>query len=162
MAHQPKQVAQPRKAPEPPKPIPGRALSKKAQEDYVAEAHALAESLGFCGDDEFELREIRVVDAKGYLTKVFHEIHQAALNDHMHAPSAEQVCEHLGVDDPAEVKLVGDVLVELAKREAADAPRNAATATLTPEPRAVSMSANLQGSASTMMGGIINPTGKKG
>ena len=165
MAIVPKQVAQARpKAPELPK-LPGQVLSRKTQEHYTDAANALAAELGWVGDDDLELHEIRVADARGYLTKSFHELHQAALNDHVTAPTAATICEHLGITDIDEVAHVTNVVGLLVKSEAEDAPHNAASASLTPEPRTVGISANIVGDVTSavgaMAGGNINPTGKR-
>lgn len=159
MAIVPKQVAQPRpKAPEPPK-FTGQVLTHKKQEHYTEEARDLAAELGWSGDADNELHDVRVADAQGYLVKVFHETHQAALNDHVKAPSSDAVCEHLGITDADEVAHVTATLSALAQREADEAPKNAASASLTPMPKTVGISAELTASVTELMaGGVINPS----
>lgn len=152
MATAPKRVAQPRpKAPEPPK-VPGRVFSTKDQDEFIERASVLAERLGWQGDADNELNEIRVADAKGYLVRVLHEVHQAALTPERDAPTAEAVCEHLGITDADEAKLVADTLAALHESERAAAPQNP---TSIGETRVAQMSAGLAANLSTAVSAVM-------
>lgn len=156
----PKQIAQP---PAPPAPAPakksgtGRVFSTKEQEAFDKEADELAASLGWRGPDEnaipFETPEgvvsITVRDARGYLRKIFHEVHQSALTPERDTPEASAVCEHLRITDADEQKLVADAIDAAYEREAKEAPQNP---TALPAGKTVNMSAALRGDLSTVLG----------
>jgi hypothetical protein len=138
----PKEVAKPRPAPAAP-PRASRVFSAKEQEHVTAEAHKLAESLGWQGAPDLVLHDIAVSDAKGFLVQKFHEIHQAALNEKIDPPTAESICLHLGITDRDDITLVEKGVAECYAHEQADAPKNPAS--LTPEPRLVRATAALEG-----------------
>jgi hypothetical protein len=88
-------------------------LSAHDQFFYEEKARTIAEQLGWAGEDHWVGNGIQVKDAKRYLCKILHEVHQAVVNG-KEPPSAEKVCEHLGLDDKSEI---ASMLSDAVKRE---------------------------------------------
>jgi hypothetical protein len=145
-------IAQPPKAPDPPKaaPVVGRVFSTKEQEDFNAEADALAAKLGWSGPADNLLFDIRVEDAQNYLRKTFHEVHQSALTPERDTPEAAAVCEHLGLKDKDDLATVEAAITAAYEREVKDAPKNPTS--LPGTTRVASMSAALEGNVSEIIG----------
>lgn len=103
---QPKKTAQP-KPKAPPKANAASRLAKlkivslKDQDAFDAQAVAMCEQLGWTGQADWELNGIQNSDARAFLRKTLHEAHQGALNDGRKKPTAEAVCQHLGLDKDA-------------------------------------------------------------
>jgi len=95
----------------PPKPKTPPALVQSAgkQEDFAAPAAALAEKLGWVGEDHWVANEIRVDDARKYITKVMHEHFQAAAKG-LPQPSYLDACKHLAVSNEDEQTAIDDAL----------------------------------------------------
>lgn len=137
---------------------PVKVFSSKEQDSFNAEADALASELGWSGPDENVLHDVAVRDARRYLRKVFHEVHQSALTEERDTPEAAAVCEHLGVDDPAEVELVAKAIKAAYDRECADAPANPTS--LPGDPKIGNMRANITASASAALGKLAEGESK--
>lgn len=71
------------------------------QEDFFAPANELAAKLGWSGDPDWELYDIRVEDALGFIIKTMHEHHIAGATGKPQ-PDYKAVCEHLSVDNDEE------------------------------------------------------------
>jgi hypothetical protein len=95
----------------PPEPSPhGHVQSAGKQEDFFAAGVELAAKLGWSGDDPTMLgNDIAVEDARGFLIKSLHEAFIAgAKSETLTDPHA--VCEHLGLEDDADLALVDAAL----------------------------------------------------
>lgn len=91
----------------PPESSPhGHVQSAGKQEDFFAAGAELAAKLGWSGDDPTMLgNDIAVEDARGFLIKSLHEAFVAGAKGEALTDSIA-VCEHLGLEDGADLALV--------------------------------------------------------
>lgn len=92
-------------------------ITTKDQDAFEAEAREFAAACGWDGEPHWVLNDIQVSDARGYLRKIFHELHVAALNPGRVAPSADDVCEHLNITDEDTCAVVQGRLDTILERE---------------------------------------------
>ena len=102
-------MPKPAQPPPVPKAPPTLVQSAGKQEDFAASAAALAEKRGWFGEDHFVANEIRVDDARNYITKVMHEHFQAAAKG-LPQPDYKAACEHLAVDNDDEQAAIDEAL----------------------------------------------------
>lgn len=146
----------PAKAQPPPvlKSPPALVQSAGKQEDFHAPAAALAEKLGWVGPDHYVAAEIRVDDARNYITKVMHEHFQAAAKG-LPQPDYQEACAHLAVDNADE-----QAAIDAALKDAYEAGKGAQVDS---HPATVGgMSANISVGASAALGKFAEASAGKG
>ena len=135
-------------------PVPrtraGQIFNRKQQAEFNAEGDALAHALGWQGADAALLLGVSVIDCKNYLHKVFHQVHQAVLNEGVKLPSVEDVANHLGLTDKDDLELVAKHLGDAAKREQDEREENLKEAVAISGPHPAGIAAIVKGSASAM------------
>lgn len=94
-----------------------RAPITKEQDAFASEAAEFAAALGWEGEGNWVLNGIQVKDARVYLTRIFHQVHVAVAVPDQAAPTAPEVCEHLGITDPEAIETVKGRLAQLLERE---------------------------------------------
>lgn len=85
------------------------------QDDFEAEAIAVAEAIGYGGEPEWEIEGMAVRDARVYLRKCLHEIHVEAFGGPQ-ATTHEAIVGHLSLDEEASGVLL-ELLGSARKRE---------------------------------------------
>lgn len=147
-------MPKPAQPPPVPKAPPTLVQSAGKQEDFAAPAAALAEQLGWVGPDHYLANEIRVDDARNYITKVMHEHFQAAAKG-LPQPDYKAACEHLAVDNDDEQAAIDEAL-----KVAYEAGKGAQVSS---QPATVAgMTANISVGATAALGKLAEASAGKG